>query len=96
MARQQTCFESPKSIVGAALIGLGIVIVLGRLDGPAAQLTHLLGAAARQAPELIPAFVLAGWQALQVYAFDHQRSFACPLQTLVSFWPLLRILAGAA
>jgi hypothetical protein len=82
--------------MGAALVGLALVILFGKLDGPPVQLTTLLCVAESKALELLPSIVPAGWQALQAYAFDHQRSFPCPLQMLVSFWPLLRILAGAA
>jgi hypothetical protein len=88
--------RSLKSIMGAALAGLVLVILSGRLGGPSVQLPTLLCAAESEALELLPSIVSASWQALQAYAFDHQRTFACPLQTLVSFWPLLRILAGAA
>ncbi len=93
MARQDKTSRSLKSIMGAALAGLVLVILSGRLDGPSVQLPTLLCAAASEALELLPSIVPASWQALQAYAFEHQRT---SLQTLVSFWPLLRILAGAA
>jgi hypothetical protein len=96
MARQQMTSQSFKSVVRAALVGLGLVILFGNLDGLAAQLTSLLGAGAKEALELVPYIGPAAWQALQAYAFDHQRFFPCPLQMLVSFWPLLHVMAGAA
>jgi len=96
MARQDKTSRTLKSIMGAALAGLVLVMLFGKLDGPSVQLTTLLCAAESKALELLPSIVPAGWQALQTYAFDHQWYYACPLQTLVSFWPLLRILAGAA
>lgn len=82
--------------MGAALVGLGLVFLFGKLDVPAAQLTNLLGTAAREALELLPHFLPAAWQALQAYAFDHLRFSPCPLQMLISFWPLLHVIAGAA
>ena len=49
MERQHTTSHSLKSIAGAALVGLGFVILLEKLDEPAAQwMTNLLGAAARE------------------------------------------------
>src|SRR5260370_37000336 len=96
MARQHKNSRALKSIMEAALAGLVLVFLFGKLDGPSVQLTTLLCVAESKALELLPSIVPAGWQALQAYAFDHQRSFACPLQTLVSFWPLLRIVAGGA
>jgi hypothetical protein len=95
MARQDKTSRTVKSIMGAALAGLVLVFLFGRLDGPSVQLTTLLCAAGSKSLELLPSIVPAGWQALQAYAFDHQRSLACPLQTLVSFWPLLRVMARA-
>ena len=96
MATQQTSLQTLKSILGAALVGLGLVILFGKLDGPAVPLTNLLAAAAREALELLPSIVPAAWQALQAHAFNHLAPSPCPLQMLVSFWPLLRVMAGAA
>jgi hypothetical protein len=96
MARQDKTSRTLKSIMGAALAGLVLVILSGRLGGPSVQLPTLLCAAASEALELLPSIVPAAWQALQAYAFERQRSFPCPLQMLVTCWPLLRIVAGAA
>jgi len=96
MARQHTSSQNLKSIVGAALAGLGLVIVFGKLDGSAVQLSDLLGAAAREALELLLCIVPPAWQALQDHAFDHREYSPCPFQMLVSFWSLLRVMAGAA
>jgi hypothetical protein len=96
MARRHTSFQSFKSIASAAaLAGLGLVILVGMLDGPAAQLAHLLCTAARETLGLLPYFLPAAWQALHAYAFDHQPFSPCALQMLVSCWPLLRVVAGA-
>ena len=97
MARQHTTSQSLISIVGAAVVGLGLVILVAKLDGPAAQLmSNLLCAATRTALELLLSAVPAAWQALQAYAFDHQWFSPCPIQTLISFWPLLHVMAGVS
>jgi hypothetical protein len=83
------------SIMGATLAGLALVI-LGKLGGPSALLSHLVCAVAREALGLLPSIVSAAWQALQAYAFDDQKAWPCPLEMLVSFLPLLRVVAGAA
>jgi len=95
MARQHTASQNLKSVASVALVGLGIVILFVSLDGPAAQLTHLLSSAARESLQLLPSFVPAARQALQAYAFDKQGASPCPLQMLVSLCPLLRVIAGA-
>ncbi len=86
MARQHQFFKSFKSVLGVALIALGLVILFGKLDEPAAQLTNLLGTAVKETLDLLPSLA---------YAFDHQWFSPCPLQMLVSFWPLLHFMVGA-
>jgi hypothetical protein len=93
MARQQTTPPSLIPIVEATLVALGFVVLFAKLDGPAARFTtKLLGATAKTALELLLSLVPTAWQALQAYAVDHQ----CPLHLLVSLWPLLHVIAGAA
>jgi len=95
MARQHTPTQGRKSITRAALIMLGLAILFGKLDGPAAQLNNLLCMAARETLGLVPSFVPAAWQALQTYVFLQQMLSPCPLPVLVSCWPVLRVVAGA-
>jgi hypothetical protein len=96
MERQHTHSSRLKSIAGAAVAGLGILIVLGNLDGQVAQVGNFLGCRAGDALGLLPSIVLSALQALQAYAFDHQGLSACPVRMLVSFMPLLHVLALAA
>lgn len=97
MAREHTTSKSLISIVGAAAVALGLVILFGKLDEPAARLmTSLLGAAARTALGLVLSLVPAAWQGLQTYAFDHHSFAPCPLQMVATFWSLLHVMAGAA
>ncbi len=95
MATQRTTSQSPKSIALAALVGIGLIVLLGELHGPTAQLIDLSGPAARVTLELLRCLVPPAWHSLQAYALDHQRFSPCPLQMLVSFWPLLHFIAGA-
>ncbi len=95
MARQQTSFQHLKSIVRAAFVGLVLVLLFERLDGPAAPATSLLCSAAGETLALLPALVPVAWQALQAFAFDHHWFSPCPLHMLISFWSLLRVMAGA-
>jgi hypothetical protein len=96
MARQHTAFQNLRSSTPAALAGLGIVILFVGLDGPAVRLSNLLGSAACKALEVLPYLLPAAWRALQAYAFAGQPSPPCPVQMLVSLWPLLHLAAGAA
>jgi hypothetical protein len=96
MVRQHTSPWNPKSIAIALLVGIGLAILFKNLDGPTANLTNLLATGAREIVQLLPYFIPAVWQALRTYAFDHQQFSPCVLQMLVSFWPLIRVAAGAA
>ena len=97
MAREHTTSQSFISIVGAALVALGLVILFGKLDGPAARLmTSILVAAARTALQLLLSLVPAAWQALEAYAYDHHWLAPCPLQMVATFWSLLHVMVGAA
>jgi hypothetical protein len=95
MARQHTSPRNLKSIATALLVGAGLAILFKNLDGPTAHWTNLFGTATREAVELLPYFIPAVWQAVRTHAFNHQLS-PCVLQMLVSFWPLIRVVAGAA
>jgi hypothetical protein len=96
MARQQAISQNEKSIAAAALVGLGLAILFGKVRGPTAQVTNILGFVAREAMQRMPYVVPAAWRALQSYGFDHQGFSPCLLQMLVSCWSLVHGLAGAA
>ena len=95
MTNQHTTSRNINPIVGAVFIGLAIVLLLGKLDGPAAQLINFLGTVARQTLVLLPSLLLTASQALRPEAFDHQHFSLCAFGTLV-FWPLLQTAAKVA
>ena len=79
----------------AVLARIAIIILFGTLTGPAAQWGNLVGIAADKIVESLPCLVPAAWHVLQAYAFERVWHFACPIQMLVSFLPLLRVVAAA-
>jgi hypothetical protein len=81
MASQHTTPQSLKSILGVALVGLG-------LNGAACPVSHLLSAIVGKALEILPSVVLAAWQASQSFALDHQRLLDFLSQS-VSFWAFI-------
>ena len=95
MARQHRTSESLKSIAGGALVGLGLHIWFGNLEGAASQLTRLLGTSSGDTLGLASSVIVAAAQAGRVYASDHQGFFLEVLRMLVSFWPLLLVIVGA-
>jgi hypothetical protein len=95
MARQHRTSGSLKSIAGGALVGLGLHIWFGNLQGVASQLTHPLGTSSGETLGLASSVIVAAAQAGRVYASDHQGFFLEVVRMLVSFWPLLLVIVGA-
>lgn len=94
MARPYGPPERLRSIAGGALIGLGLHILFGNLDRGVVQVRHLLGTTAGDALGTLPTAVLAASQAVQAYALDHQAFLLGLGRLLISFWPLLLVMAG--
>ena len=94
MSSQHKLSESVKSIAGAALIGVGLHILWGNLDKAATQVSHPLGASAADALGVLPSIAMAFSQVVQAYASNHQGFLLGVLRMLVSFWPLLMVVAG--
>jgi len=98
MTRQRTFSRTPKAIAGAALFGLGLLVLLPNLDGAAAatQLSCPLGATAGTALQVVASVVLASAsQVLETLILDPQRFFQGFFQALVSFWVLIFVIVGA-
>jgi hypothetical protein len=81
MTTQHTTPQSLKSIVGVALVGLG-------LNGVACPVSHLLSAMVGKALGILPSVILAVCQASQTFALEHQRLLDFLSQS-VSFWAIL-------
>ena len=96
MAARQASLQSLKSIAGASLLALGLVLLFGNLDGVAASLSNFAGISAHEGLGVLPALGLAGLHALQAYTFDPNGFISALLQILVSFWPLIVVAIGAA
>ncbi len=94
MASQHRPSEGLKSIVGGALVGLGLHILFGNLDRVAEQLQHMFGTPAWETLGVLPSAVLAASQAVQAYGLDHQGFLQTLLWMLISFWPLLLVILG--
>jgi hypothetical protein len=93
----QEFFGNHKAIAGAALAGLGIIVLCVNLDGAATQLTQLLGNARGETLGVLPTVVLVAARVMQAYASDHRRFVQGFFEhLLVLFWPLLLVIAGKA
>jgi hypothetical protein len=95
MARQNAVFQNRKSIVGAALIGLGLLILL-RNVAEAASLIRSLQMVGHEADSLgiLTAAAMAIRRSLQAYLFNYAEFLQTVYQVLVSFSALLLIVTG--
>ena len=91
MTSRNTPSRNLKSIAGAAVVCLGILVLLGSLDLALSQWNTLLCSKVLAA---LPAVAPGAWQVIQNYAFGHQQLSDCLCQTLLSFFPLLLVTAA--
>jgi hypothetical protein len=95
MTKHPRIAQSPKTLT-AAVVGFGLLVLAGNLTTFATHLFSPFGAAANEAPAVLRSIVsVAIVQALQDCALDPQRLERGFLQTVVSFWLLLVMIAGA-
>jgi hypothetical protein len=96
MAERRASIQSLMSIAGASILAVGFVILFANLDEAAVTVANFAGISAYEDLGSLPALGLAGLHALQAYTFDQPAFISGFLKILVSFWPLVLILAGAA
>jgi hypothetical protein len=95
MAARQTSSRTLKSLAGAGIFALGLLLLFLNLDGVIAQISYAVGAPV-QAPQILPALGLVGLHAVQAYTLDQAGFLPSLEQMLVSFWPMILIAIGAA
>jgi uncharacterized membrane protein len=97
MTMRQTLFGLSRSIVGMALIGLGLVLLFGNLSHASGQVSRIVGfsAEATQTFGELTAVGLAASQIWRSYLFDRRELLLGACRILISFWPLVLVMAGA-
>jgi hypothetical protein len=97
MARQSRLFWDLKSIAGMGLIGLGLFILCGNLPDAADRVSRVVGISA-DATQTIGGLMAVGLAVSQVwraYVFDRPELVLCVCEILISFWPVMLVVAGA-
>jgi hypothetical protein len=95
VAGQETALRRSKSIAGTVLAGLGMFILYKELVGAVTRLRYVIGANGSEALAGQPAGLLALSQAWQCYVAAQRPFLQGFIQhMLVSFWPLLLVMAG--
>jgi len=87
--------KSLKSITGAALVALGLLMLFANMDGVVSSMDGLASISANETLGALPAIGLVALHAVQTYSFDRVGFFSSLQQILVSFWPLLLVVIGA-
>jgi hypothetical protein len=97
MASRWRSFHSLKTIAGLGLVGLGGFILCGNLADVTSQGSRLIGIGA-DATQTFGELTVVGLAAAQVwrsYVFDRRELVLDVCRILISFWPLLLVIAGA-
>lgn len=95
MAERQRSSKNFNAMIGALLIALGLFLLFANLDQVARHASPSLSSARSSLSTLIE-LGLTGLHAVQTYFFD-QPTFRTGLHLiLVSFWPLILVIIGAA
>jgi len=95
MTTDQTSSRSLRALAGAILFALGMLLLFANLDAVADNLSHSSTTSAGALGSIYQ-FSLAGLRAAQAYFFDHPSFQAGVRQILLSCWPLLLVMIGAA
>ena len=93
---RQTFFGISRSVVGMALIGLGILILCGNLADAAARLSRLVGVGAEDVQTFgeLTTVGLAASQVWRSFIFDRREVVLGVCRILITFWPVLLVMAG--
>jgi hypothetical protein len=94
MESRQPSTKSLKSITGAALVALGLLMLFANVDGVVSSMGSFASLSANESLGAIPALGLAALHAMQAYTLDRAGFFSALRQILVSFWPLLLVILG--
>jgi hypothetical protein len=95
MAKRQTTSKAFHAVAGAILLCFGLLLLFANLDEVAAQVSNSFSSAAGGFGTVIE-LGLAGLRAVQAYFFDPSTFQAGLHMILVSFWPLILVIIGAA
>ncbi len=94
MKRQHTSSKRWRSITGGSLVGLGLHILSTNAECVAGRLKNMLDATGGEGLGLLSSLALGASHAAHAYASDHHGFLLFLLRLLLSFWPLLPVIAG--
>jgi hypothetical protein len=84
------------TISGVVLLGIGLTILLAQVDITASRLADRFGIYPGEIGGPVPAAILSTVHAVQALAFDRSNVLSGLREMLLSCWPVILILSGAA
>jgi hypothetical protein len=98
MASRWRSLHNLSTIAGLGLVGIGSFILRGNLADVASQGSRLVGVSAETSQTFggLIAIGLAAAQVWRSYVFDRRELALGVCRILISFWPVLLVIAGAA
>jgi len=83
-------------VIGVVLLGIGLAILLAQVDIAASRLADRVGINPGEMGGPVPAAILSTVHAVQALAFDRPNVLSALREMLLSCWPVILILSGAA
>jgi hypothetical protein len=96
MTAGQTGFRRFFPLLGILLLAIGLIVFFAQVHPFASSLADRLAASADELGGVVPAGILAANHAAQAWAFDRANVLSALRNMLVSCWPVILILIGAA
>ena len=84
------------SVLGVALFGVGLIALLTQVDASAGHFAESVGLKGSEWSAGVPAMLLAAVRAAQAWAFDRPNVLSALRQMLLSCWPVILVILGAA
>lgn len=83
------------SILGVALSGVGLIILLNQVDTAAGHFAESVGLTGSDWGAGVPAMLLATVRAAQAWAFGRSNVLSALREMLLSCWPVVLVILGA-
>jgi Fe2+ transport system protein B len=96
MSTERHDFRKLYAVLGIVLLAIGLLVLFTQLSGAAALLADRVGINTGETGGTVPAALLATVRAAQALAFDRANVISAAGEMLVSFWPVILVILGAA
>lgn len=96
MSSEHRGFRRWIRVLGCVLVAVGLLVLFAHVDTAVGRLADRIGMNAGESGGILPAGLLAALRAAQALAFDRANVISAAGEMLVSFWPVILVILGAA